>query len=145
PVDDPAVLPRLVAGTKPGEQATLAVLRGGERRTLQVTVGEFPDEAQSPADRLGLSVSELPPEGRKQLGVDYGVVVEQVQGAAAATPIRRGDVIVAVNKNRFRSLEEFRQLLAKAKPGEPVALLVRRGEAAMYVAVTVPDGQSGKG
>jgi serine protease Do len=46
-----------------------------------------------------------------------------------------GDVIVGVNQSRFRSRQEFEQLLAGHRKGDLVALLVRRGEAALYVPV----------
>ncbi|HYX66511.1 MAG TPA: PDZ domain-containing protein [Burkholderiales bacterium] len=82
------------------------------------------------------AASELPPEGRKALGVDYGLVVEDVRGGtAAASGIRAGDVIVAVGREPFRSLDEFNKLLAQRKKGERVPLPVRRGESALYVPV----------
>ena len=81
-------------------------------------------------------MSELPPEGRKALGVEYGLVIEDVRGgAAAASGIQPGDVIVAVGQEQFRSFEEFNKLLARRKKGERVPLLVRRGESALYVPV----------
>ena len=143
-IEDPNELPRLVAATKPGDKATLEVWRNGKAERLAVNVGEFPAEAKAAAraapakdkhDNLGLAMSELPPEGRKALGVDYGLVVEDVSGGAAAgSGLERGDVIVAVGQERFRSLEEFNKLLARRK-GERVPLLVRRGESALYVPV----------
>jgi serine protease Do len=143
-IEDPNELPRLVAATKPGDKATLEVWRNGKAERLAVNVGEFPAEAKAasppaPAkdkhDNLGLAMSELPPEGRKALGVDYGLVVEDVRGGAAAgSGLERGDVIVAVGQDRFRSLEEFNKLLARRK-GERVPLLVRRGESALFVPV----------
>jgi len=143
-IDDPNELPRLVAATRPGSQAKMKVWRGGKAQTLDVAVGEIPAEtAKAPRDkpvkeahnRLGLALRELPATDRKALGVDYGLVVVDV--ANAAGPIQPGDVIVAVNQEQFRSLEEFNQLLAQAKKGESVALLVRRGEAAVYVPLPV--------
>ncbi len=146
-IEEADELPRLVAATKPGTEARLEVWRDGQTRTLTVTVGEFPTEevaqaavpgqAQEP-NRLGLVLGEIPPAQRRELGIDYGLRVEQVTGAAAASPIQPGDVIVAINRNRIASAAEFERMLAQAKPGEPVALLVRRGEAALYVALTVP-------
>jgi len=143
-IEDPNELPRLVAATKPGEKAKLEVWRDGKREQVAATVGEFPTEAKAAArtapakeshDTLGLAVSELPPEGRKALGVDYGLVVEDVRGGAAAgSGIERGDVIVAVGQQRFRSLEEFNKLLSQRK-GQRVPLLVRRGESALFVPV----------
>jgi len=143
-IEDPNELPRMVAATKPGDKATLEVWRNGKAERLAVSVGEFPAEAKAAAraapakdkhDNLGLAMSELPPEGRKALGVDYGLVVEDVRGGAAAgSGLERGDVIVAVGQDRFRSLEEFKKLIARRK-GERVPLLVRRGESALYVPV----------
>jgi serine protease Do len=147
-IDEANILPRLVGATKPGQQAKLDVWRSGERRTLTATIGELQASAeraaasQAPAQgtpsKLGLSVRELQPEERKKLGVEYGVVVVDVaQSTAARTPIRRGDVIVAVNQTRFKSIEEFNQLIEAQQKGGSVALLVRRGEGAVYVPMEV--------
>jgi serine protease Do len=79
-IEEPNVLPRLVGGTKPGEQAKLEVLRKGERQTLSATVGETPAPSapraarapgkESTPSRLGVAVRELQPEECKKLGVD---------------------------------------------------------------------------
>src|SRR5688572_29471034 len=147
-IDEGNLLPRLVGNTKPGAQAKLEVSRKGERRNLAATIGELQDPAEKTAaakppaqgtpSKLGLAVRELQPEERKKLGVDYGVVVVDVtQGTATRTPIRRGDVIVAVNQTRFKSVEEFNQLISAQQKGDTVALLVRRGEGAIYVPMEV--------
>jgi len=144
--DDPAELPRLVAATKPGAEATMEVWRDGKRVPLKVTVGEIPGEVsaakaeprgkQTP-NRLGLAVQELPLAERRTLGVDYALVVTEVLGPPAqGSPIQPGDIILAVNQSRFSSLEEFNKLIAQDK-GSSLALLVRRGEAALYVPMTV--------
>jgi serine protease Do len=151
-VEDPAELPRAVAAAKPGGKATVEVWRNGKRERLNVTVGESPNEsvasaagkpsAKLAANALGLSLSELPPEGRKALGVDYGLVVEDVaaSGSAARSPLQPGDVIVAVGQEKFKSVEEFARLVEKHKKGDNVALLVRRGEGALYVPLEVGTG-----
>ena len=70
-------------------------MSGGKRERLTATVGEFPADTTAVAREappktagtdLGLTVSELPPEGRKALGVDYGLIVEDVRGGPAAAP-----------------------------------------------------------
>jgi serine protease Do len=149
PIDEPSVLPRLVAATKPGENAQLEVWRGGKRERLAVTVGEIPSEVaatktgekpakESASTDLGFAVRDLAPEERKALGVDYGLVVEDVTGGSAlASPIQPGDVILAVNQDRFRSVDEFNKLVKQRKKGENVALLVRRGDASVYVPIEI--------
>jgi serine protease Do len=150
-IEDPNELPRLVAATKPGDKAQLELWRNGKTERTTVTVGEFPNEVKSADARqgpatessseLGLAVRDLAPEERRALGVDYGLVVEDVAGGPAArSPIQPGDVILAVNQDRFRSLEEFKKLIAQRKKGESVALLVRRGDSALYVPIELGAG-----
>jgi len=143
-IEDPNELPRIVAATKPGADAKLRVWRDGKAETLQIHVGEVQPEASKTSkestpkmkpNRLGLAVRELPAEERKALGVDFALVVLEVARPNAAMPILPGDVIVAVNQRPFKSIEEFNKLIAEAQKGQTLALLVRRGEAALYVPV----------
>ena len=151
PITEPAELPRLVASSQPGTSVRLAVWRDGTRKDVTVKVGEARAEPPvveappKPASRalpnqFGLLLSEIPPAMRKQLGITYGLFVEAVEGPAADTPLRHGDVIVAVNQTRFTSLAEFNRILAKQPAGEPVAFLVRRDGATIYVTIRVPAG-----
>jgi serine protease Do len=147
-IEEPNTLPRLVASTRPGAQAKLDVVRKGERQVLSATVGEIPAQASARAagpdkkgstpSRLGFAVRELSPQERKQLGVEFGVlVVDVAQAPAARSAIQAGDVIVAVNQTRFSSIDEFTKLIGEQQQGAKVALLVRRGEASIYVPVEV--------
>jgi serine protease Do len=147
-LEDANELPRLVAATKPGTQATMEVMRAGKRESLKVGVGEIPQEETvakaetrekpTASNRLGLAVRELPAADRKTLGVEYALVVVDVVGQPAqSSPILPGDIILAVNQQRFSSIEEFNKLLAQQEKGSSVALLVRRGDGAIYVAMPV--------
>ena len=148
-LEDANELPRLVAATKPGTPATMEVMRNGKRESLKVNVGEIPQEEETVAkaqtrekptasNRLGLAVRELPAADRKTLGVDYALVVVDVVGQPAqSSPILPGDIILAVNQQRFSSIEEFNKLLAEHEKGSSVALLVRRGDGAIYVPMPV--------
>ena len=142
-------LPRKVARTAPGTKATLEVWRERASRTLSVTVGEQqvaegpPEASGSPgaqapgSDRLGLTLGELPAARRREMNIDFGLVVQRVQGINADAPLQRGDVIVAINRQRFASLQEFNRLVAALPAGGSVALLVRRGDASLYVPLQV--------
>jgi serine protease Do len=147
-VESAIELPRLVAASKPGTAATLEVWRQGASRTLNVTLGEFPAEAVSVStsatpqlrNRLGLALSELSPAQRKAIGVKFGVVVEAVQGPAEKAQIRRGDVITAVNNTELTSIQQLNDIVAQHKVGSSIALLVRRGDASVYIPVEVSAG-----
>ena len=145
-IEDPNELPRLVAETKPGSTSKMRIWRSGKPETVAITVGEVQadkakqskqTEPKLTPNRLGLAVRELPAEDRKALGVEFGLVVLEVARPNAAMPILPGDVIVAVNQRPFKSIEEFNRLIAEAQKGQTVALLVRRGEGALYVPVEI--------
>ena len=143
-IDDPNKLPRLVAATKPGQSATLKIWRDGKAEDVKFTAAELvadakpvkpaPEKGKKP-NRLGLVVSELPPPQRRAMGIEYGLVVEAAD--AGRTPLRPGDVIVGVGRETLNSLEDFDRLIGEQKDGDTVALLVRRGEATVYVPVEV--------
>jgi serine protease Do len=122
----------------------LKVWRAGKEKTVSIDVGELQAPkvaavapAAAPAGKLGMSVQELTAEQRQQLDVKGGVVVGAVQGAAAKAGIQPGDVVIAVNGEQVESVTQFRGLLDKASQDRPIALLIQRGEARIYVPVNV--------
>jgi serine protease Do len=145
-------LPRVVAATKPGTKVSVQVWRKGERKDLVIVVGETPDEKSAkrpPAakksggeslSKLGLAVSDLTSDLKKELNVNNGVVVENADGAAARAGIRRGDVILAVNNQDVKSIDDLNRLLTAGDRPRTVALLVKRGEGSLYVPLKLGGG-----
>lgn len=151
PITDTAQLPRLVTRSRPGTTASLVIWRERARREITVTIGETPTERvaeaprpteREPENRLGIVLSEVPPAMRRQMNIDYGLLVQATQGAAAESSIRPGDVIVAVNQSRFSSLQEFNRILAALPAGSAVALLVRRGDQTIYATIRMRAGKA---
>lgn len=150
PITGTAQLPRLVTRARPGTKASLVIWRDRARREITVTIGETPSEqaaeaprptGREPDNHLGIVLSEIPPQMRRQMNIEYGLLVQAIQGAAAESSIRPGDVILAVNQSRFSSLQEFNRILAAQPPGTPVALLLRRGDQTIYATVRMPAGK----
>ena len=145
-------LPRVVAATKPGTKVSVQVWRKGERKDLVVVVGETPDEKSAkrppPAkksggeslSKLGLAVSDLTSDLKKELNVNNGVVVENADGPAGRAGIRRGDVILAVNNQDVKSVDDLNRLLTAGDRPRTVALLVKRGEGSLYVPLKLGGG-----
>jgi len=147
-IDDPNELPRLVAATKPGSLAHMAIWREGQRQTLELRVAEVPVEtaktaltktaAKAEHARLGVAVRELTNVEAKVLGVGYGLLVlEASSRPGPGSTVLPGDVIVGVNQKGFSSRQEFERLIAAQKKGDMVALFVRRGELSLYVPLEV--------
>lgn len=131
-------LPPLVADVLPGRKATLDVWHKGKSQTLTVTVGEISaksakGESDTPeaGDKLGLAVRPLNPQERRNSGIERGLLVEEVSGAAEQAGIRPGDVVLAVNGTPVTSAEQLRSLTSKA--GKRVALLIQRQDRKLFV------------
>ncbi|MFL6570831.1 MAG: Do family serine endopeptidase, partial [Burkholderiales bacterium] len=134
-IDRSAELPPLVAAVKPGSKANFDVWRDGAKRSVAVTVGELkPEQVASakPASQSGEDTGKL---GLGLRQAEEGLVVEKVSGPAARAGIQRGDVVVAVNGKRLKSVAELRSATVKAKG--TVALLVKRGEQSIFVPVEI--------
>lgn len=152
-------LPPVVGAVAPGSEAEVEVFRGGETLKLDLVIGAqsamgAPADPGGPApaassaepsgaNALGLAARELAPALRQQLGVEAGegVLLAEVDPAVAReTGLRSGDVVLAVGRESVGSVAEFNRALADVEPGETRMLLVQRGGATQFVAVTAAEG-----
>jgi len=149
-------LPRIVGATRPGSKVSLQVWRKGAAKDLSVTVAEIPAEkvasreskgakpAEATANRLGLVLSELSDEQRKELNVAGGVVVDEVRGQARGD-LRKGDIILALihkgNNTEAKTVTQFNKALNAIDKAATVTLHVRRGENQSFITI---KGQNGK-
>ncbi|MBK8963841.1 MAG: DegQ family serine endoprotease [Candidatus Competibacter sp.] len=147
PVQHSSDLPLMVGRTRPGTSATLALVREGKELNLNAKIEQLPDEAkrqptlndEAPrADRLGLTVVDLPPEKRKP--GSSGVLVKEVaDGPAASAGIRPGDIISRINNVEVSDAGQFVDLLKQLPAGRPLPILVRRENGALFLALTIPE------
>jgi serine protease Do len=145
-VKDSVELPTIVARTPVDKKVRMKVLRDKKEVSLNVAVGELKDEevvASAPEKgELGMTVQKLTPQLAENLGLDKtdGVVVTAVEPGSAADEagIRRGDVIVEVDRKPVRGVEEYRKAIAGSRKGRGVLFLVRRGESTLFLALKPP-------
>lgn len=139
-------LPRQVGNTRPGTKATLTVLRKGQKRDLPVVVAEMESDQQArkkeekvkpeqAANALGLIVSDLSDEQKRELRLDGGVLVESAEGAAGRVGLQQGDVIVRLNNTDIKDAKQFNALASKLDPKKSALLLVRRGDSSQFVPI----------
>ena len=133
-----------VADTEPGSDATVKVWRGGETVALEAEIVRMPDDqrAAMTPDR-----EPEPSAGPAALGLsvrpgDDGLVVTEVEpgSAAAAKGIQQGDVIVSVNQQPVRSLDELEQAVAAAQEADRKSVLLLVGREGDQRFVTLPIG-----
>jgi serine protease Do len=142
-IDNSGDLPRIVANTPVGTTVTIKVFRDGEILSLQATVAEMEKEeelAEAPSRKpLGLSVQNITPRIAKALGLESkaGVVVTNVEpgGVAAEAGIRRGDVVLEVNRNPIEDVQDFGEAVEGAVQEGSALFLIRRGETNLYLSI----------
>jgi len=151
PVTESSDLPRRVGATKPGSNVLVQVWRKGATRDLTVTVGEMPDdepptrqrggksEEPAKANRLGLVLITPTAEQRRAIGLQYGLIVEDVVNAGTRTDLRPGDIILSfIHKGKqvdVKSVAQFNELLSGLDKSATITLLVRRGDMQTFVTI----------
>lgn len=146
PVNASGDLPRIVGSTKPGSKVQVQVWRNGSTKELTVAVDEVAPEERvagrggkrgkpsDAANRIGLALSELTAEQKQQLDIENGLLVEDMlPGIASRAGVRPGDVILSINNQDVKTVEQFNQLLNKVEKGRNIAILVRRGDTATFI------------
>ncbi|HQR10605.1 MAG TPA: DegQ family serine endoprotease [Casimicrobiaceae bacterium] len=150
-------LPRIISVVRPGTRINLTVWRKGAQKDFVVTVAEMKEDAAAvpgrgtPApkekakpNRMGLMLSDLTDDQRKEAQVKSGVLVEDV-AANVRGNIQPGDVILAI-VNRGQSTEaksaaQVNELLSKLDKGASVTLQLKRGEQQFFSALRVNGGE----
>jgi serine protease Do len=156
-VEDSGDLPPLIGAMAPGSTVTLDILRNGKpiERSLKLTEldestvasagprrGGEDDDRSAPAkssNRLGLIGQDLDADDRSRLGLrsGEGVGLSRVEGAAARSAgLRPGDVVLRVGTTPVGSTDALQRELSKVTENDTVMLLVRRGGANQFVAIT---------
>ncbi len=145
-VERSTMLPQLVGGTRAHRTVKIEVLRDGRRRTLEVALGELSRPRRvadvdsvtpAPSGALGIAVADLNGEQRESRGLtDYGVLVTDVgTGPARLGGLRSGDVILMFDQVRVRDSAHFDRLVDSMRTDRPVAVLVQRDGAPVFLAV----------
>ncbi len=148
PVPNSSELPRMVGSTKPGSKTRVEVWRNRATKELSITLAEWDDEKVASAkaepqvekaNKLGLSLAEISAEDKRKLGLESGLLVEMVSGAAEKAGLRRGDIVLALGGEKVATIDQFAKLLEQQKQNKNIALLIRRGERLLFVPVKLGE------
>ena len=150
-VESTSDLQELVGHVEPGSKVKIKVIRDGKKKTLKVTIGEWPEgqsfsfrlpemdsrrfdvsrivEAIRP-HRLGVRVSDLNDDLASYFGVDEGeglLVLSVVEESTAEEAgIKAGDVIVGIDGEDVRAVGDIHDHLAELDKGDNVTVTVVR-------------------
>ena len=135
-----------IAKRAPGTNVTLIVLRDGKRKKIKVELGELESEKQAAVSGksdtqslLGFSVETMDRQLAAGFKIDAdgdGVVVTDIRQGSAAfeAGLRRGDLILSVNKQKIASAREFYRISKSFEKGDSILLYIFRGSQRFFLA-----------
>lgn len=139
-------LRRLVAATQPGEEVEMEIWRDGDRKKLEVEIGERTesgepaggDESEFSTLFVGVSLETLNDYYRRQLDLPSraeGVIVTDIQESSDAyeSGLRKGDVILEINRKPVSGVEDIGDILDKSD--DRALLRVYRRGVHLYIVI----------
>lgn len=143
-----------VSASAPNTEITIGFLRDGSEQTAKVNLGELVSKntdkdkngnstENSEQGKLGVALQPLTPQIAQQLGlkgVSEGVVIADVQDGSPADEagLQQGDVILQINRQNIKTVDEVKNAVAKAN-SKTVLLLINRGGNTVYVTVNLDE------
>jgi serine protease Do len=150
-------LTRMVALKAPDSVVTVTVFRGGKEQQVKVKLGTRPDleeigvvdkpehnERETARQKIGLAFQDIDPRLAEASGLPKqgALIVDVTPGSPAEKAgLRRGVVVVEVNRKPVTSRDELMRALKDAKSGSVVLMRVTApgsGGARSLVAIEVP-------
>jgi serine protease Do len=136
-----------VAATAPDDEVSLEIFRDGERKTINVNVGQLDEDkvaaavgGRDSASDLGMTVEIITPQIASQLGLENrakGVAVTKVDptSMAARVGIARGDTVVTVGDEEISDVKQFREAMSEQSFEDGIRLQVMRDGIKRFVFV----------
>ncbi|MBH5328739.1 DegQ family serine endoprotease [Eikenella sp. S3360] len=133
-------LPVLVGMMPPGTRLTLGIWRNGKREDVSVTLGSGTTNTADNAARSGTeqnadngSAFTSERTGLQLRKHSQGLLILQATGPAQRAGLRRGDIILMVNRTAVNDEAGFNRAVGGAD--NAVALLIQRGSSKLFLAL----------
>jgi Do/DeqQ family serine protease len=133
-------LQRRVAAVAPGQTVAIRVMRDQKPKRLDVRIAEMPADESVPVaadpepDGFGLQIEALAPDTAERLGLPFsqGLLVTDVAtgGPGDRAGLRRGDIILEVDRQAVHDAPSLQKALAAVPGGRSVLVWVHRPGAA---------------
>jgi serine protease Do len=139
-------LPYIVASTPVGKNVKVEVIRKGRTKSIQVEIGALEEEKEPPkvaeaSPGLGVTLKELTPELARNFGLSEtsGLVVVQVErnSPAAVVGMRPGDIILEIDQEPMKDLEQFIDKIKNYKVGDTILFLTKRRGVTLYMTLKI--------
>ena len=143
-----------MGAAKPDSDVNLTIIRNGSEKGLNVQLGELKDKLKpaeqdkQPESKIGLNVKEITPELAQKYKLDReeGVIIFNVERGSKAfnAGFRSGDIIVNIDKEEIKSIDDYEKAIEKVVNGKLALFLVKRGESSLYIGYRFEDDKENK-
>ena len=137
-IKDTRELVRIVGDSSVGKKVLVKVLRDGKEVSLSVKLGRLEDNVASSqpvrkstkkVEFAGMTLSNVDREVAEEFGIDEnikGVVIVDVKEGSVAEEkgLKKGDVIIQVNRVKISSTDELKKLNEEAKSAKKTSVLM---------------------
>lgn len=138
-----------ISMTPPGTEIIVSVIdREGDTKDYSIITGTRPSREDLLAGRhvmpdkiLGLELQELTSDLREEMDLSPhidGVIITSVDPASDAYQkgIRRGDIIMEINRRQVTSIEEVKEILEEVKGQPRLLLVIHRDGSNLYIVIS---------
>jgi len=146
-IDDSQDLRNIIGFTAPGTKIEFTIIRSGKEKKITVEIGSRQDselaETSDIGEKFGLTVQTVTDEVADEYRIDkgVGVLITDVKSGSPADEagIRKGMVILEVNRTEITTVGEFNQAIEESENSKKALVLVKSGRFAQYVVLRLDD------
>lgn len=128
-----------------GDKVKLKINKDGKELIIEIELSSLEKyskslkESKNGYDIFGLKVDNMNFEyiAKYDLRVNEGVVITEVKewSDAYSVDIKEGDVILEIDKNRIRNIDDYNEVISNINPKEGVLMRIKRKEITIYVVI----------
>ncbi|SFR49424.1 DegQ family serine endoprotease [Thiomicrospira sp. ALE5] len=139
-------LPPAVGIAPISQESEILILRQGEEIIIRTQLAPLDETAWGRSSRtpamssevLNVMLRQVDEEQLSELNIQFGVEIEQVrEGLASRSGLLRGDILVSINFQPLRSIEDVDKVLQAVPAGQSVPLRVIRNGRSNFIALTI--------
>ena len=122
----------------PGDKVNITVVRDNSEKNYAITLrdnsgGEKISKAERSVNMMGADFNEVSEKERKQLGINNGVKIENLQaGKLRSAGIREGFIITSIDNQKIENAQQVEQIFSEKKGGILVEGIYPNGMKAYY-------------